>query len=370
MSYPKVVHLTSAHPTFDNRIFFRECRWLARAGYDVVLIAAHSRDEELDGVRILSVDQTGGRLKRMLLRTLKVFARGYKENASLYHFHDPELIPAALLLRLLGKSVVYDIHEDNRQNLKTKPYFPRHLAELLAVVLGFSEQFLAGFFYQVIAEKCYSDRFPRATPVLNYPILERIRVQTALPSKPHLLYTGTIVESRGALIHCGLTRLNQGIEVTLCGRFAPGLREQLEREFGSERLHLEGSTSFMEFELILETYERHCWSAGLAIFPSDCIYGDRELTKFFEYMALGVPIICSRFPAWVPLIEENQVGICVDPDSPAEIARAISFLEEHPEKAREMGRRGRELALQRYSWESQARNLIELYHHIGVKPDS
>lgn len=363
---PKVVHLTSAHTPLDNRIFFRECRSLKEAGYEVVLVAPHPTDEVVEGIQIRGVWTRGGRLQRMLLRTLKVFQRALQENAQLYHFHDPELIPAGLVLRLLGKQVVYDIHEDNREGLKTKPYFPRPLAGFLAAVLGRVEGMAARCFHQIIAEKCYRYRFPRAIEVLNYPILSLIEKQPSIPEDScRLLYTGTIVDSRGAFLHSKIPSYVSGVEVHLFGRFAPGLKDRLAREMGRHpSLHLEGTSEYMPFEKILGTYRRHQWRAGLAIFPSDCVYGDRELTKFFEYMALGVPIICSDFPAWRELVEKLGVGICVDPDSPESIGEAVRFLRDHPEEAQKMGDRAYRLAHEGFSWQSQARNLKKLYATI------
>jgi len=362
----KVVHLASAHLPFDNRIFFRECRTLTEAGFEVVLVAPHHTDEVVEGIQLRGVWTGGGRLKRILLRTLRVFQRAYRERASIYHFHDPELIPMGLLLRLLGKQVVYDIHEDNREGLKTKPYLPRPLAGILAAMLGSAEALLARFFHQIIAEKCYRHRFPRATEVLNYPILKLIEKQPDITGDQcHFLYTGTIVESRGAVLHSRIVEQVSEVEVTLCGRFAPGLREKLESTYGDPRLHLKGNADFMSFEEILETYGLHCWRAGLAIFPSDCVYGDRELTKFFEYMALGIPIVCSRFSAWEPLVERNGIGLCVNPDSGEEIAGAIRYLRDNPDSAREMGERAHQLVHREYSWASQAENLLSLYRQLS-----
>ena len=56
------------------------------------------------------------------------------------------------------------------------------------------------------------------------------------------------------------------------------------------------------------------WTAGLALFPDTPHYREKELTKFFEYMAAGLPIICSDFPVWRELVERHRLGLCVDPE--------------------------------------------------------
>ena len=51
----RVCFLTSVHPAFDTRIFYKEAKTLAAAGYDVTLVAQHDTDEVVDGIRIVAL---------------------------------------------------------------------------------------------------------------------------------------------------------------------------------------------------------------------------------------------------------------------------------------------------------------------------
>src|SRR5947199_8635423 len=108
----KIVHMTSVHSALDPRIFAKECVALAAAGHDVTLIAADDSDAVREGVKIRCVKRPSGRLARMLVTSCSVFRTALAERADVYHFHDPELIPWGLVLRVLGKRVIYDVHED------------------------------------------------------------------------------------------------------------------------------------------------------------------------------------------------------------------------------------------------------------------
>lgn len=376
----KVVHLTSVHPPNDNRIFHKECRTLAQAGFAVTLVAPAEKDDVVDGVKIKPVPRYDSRLLRMLLTTWRVFWAGVAETGDIYHFHDPELIPFGLLLRLVGRRVIYDIHEDYITSISQKRYLPRLLRKPLARVFGWFENLSSKAFRLVLAERYYSRRFPTGTLILNYPRLDFFRfddsapvnqddLQNAQPALRRLIYTGRVTVDRGALIYARMVSEIPDIEVTVVGYCPPALAEQMRATAGqgASRLKIIGEGRFVPFEEIAAIYRSGLWTAGLAIFPRTPHYVQKELTKFFEYMAAGIPIICSNFPVWRELVAENEVGVCVDPDDIRSIRMAIDALTADRNRAVEMGKRGRDLVSKRFNWEVEGRKLVEFYDNLAVR---
>ena len=66
----RVAILSSVHLALDNRVFYREARTLAGAGYDVTLIAVHERDEERDGIHIRALPRVARSRRPLLWRAL------------------------------------------------------------------------------------------------------------------------------------------------------------------------------------------------------------------------------------------------------------------------------------------------------------
>lgn len=81
-------------------------------------------------------------------------------------------------------------------------------------------------------------------------------------------------------------------------------------------------------------------------------------------MAAGLPVIGANFPLWKALIEANNCGICVNPENPKEIAKAIQFLAENPEKAKEMGANGKKMVQDSYNWTAEERKLQAFYQNV------
>ncbi len=72
---------------------------------------------------------------------------------------------------------------------------------------------------------------------------------------------------------------------------------------------------------------------------------------YLEAWAYEKPVIGARIPAVSSLIQDGKVGLLVEPDHPEALVAALVFLEEHRQKAYEMGRQGRRLLERRYTTE-------------------
>ncbi len=365
---PSVVHLTTVHDPFDSRVFHRECKTLTEAGYDVVLLAPGGANSIVDGIEVGGLPRCDNRILRMSLGVGRTLLKALEKRADLYHFHDPELIPAGLLLRLLGKRVIYDIHEDNRTALAEREYLPSPLRALAARLLSWVEESSSRHFHLVLAERYYAERFPRGETILNYarfPVLQEDRLE-ARPraDHPRLIYTGNVKPYRGAHRHAELLQHLPEAELLLVGRCDPELAAELQAGSDRKRLHFEGVGAYVPHQRIVSHYLRECWTAGLALFPPSRHTRRKELTKIFEYMAFGIPVLCADFPNLREIVEGAECGICVDPENGVAAAEAVRYLWEHPEAARRMGENGREAARTTYNWDTQADKLLRLYDTI------
>src|ERR1700758_2901239 len=121
----RIDHLTSAHSALDVRIFHKECRSLARAGYEVVALGNYRCTDIIDGVRLQGLGQSSGRIQRMTVKLVGMCREAFRSDGDAYHIHDPDLLIAGLILRAAGKRVVYDIHEDLPRDVLVKTYIAK-----------------------------------------------------------------------------------------------------------------------------------------------------------------------------------------------------------------------------------------------------
>ncbi len=363
-----IVHISSVHNACDPRIRDKQLRSITDCGWQATLITGDLQARQENGLQTVTVSPGNTRRAlRMILTAPKAILKAFREDADVYHIHDPELLPWALLLRLKGKPVVYDIHEDYSAALIHKHYLPAALLPVAAALMRQTERLLGAFCYKIIAENYYQRHFPDALPILNYPLQERLADCNAFTAgSKHLLYTGNLTTARGALNMARLLKARPDFTLCAAGYCPLDLDRAVRLEAGSaaDRLHLLGAGKYLPFAEITEIYQAGGWLAGLALFPDSAHYREKELSKFFEYMAAGLPVVASDFPAWKNLIQDQGLGLCVDAEDPESVAQALDWLYGHPEQARAMGQKGQKLVAEKYNWQSQGRRLLEFYQQI------
>lgn len=363
----RVVQMTSAHPALDIRIFHKECKSLVRNGYDVVLIAPHTADELVDGVQIRAIPKAKRRLERMTVTTWNVYRAALKENAQIYHFHDPELIPIALLLRMRGKKVIYDVHEDLPKDIEDKTWISKPLRGLIAgamkVIEGVAAHLLSGI---VAATPFIAKRFPahKTVTVQNYPLLEELSfadTQSSIYAQrdPIAVYMGGITEIRGVreMITAVEETNNPQMRLVLLGGFWP---EQLQTEVSQMPGYKK--TMYMGWKNRTELLQLAGKARmGLVVLHPVRNYLESQPIKMYEYMALGLPIIASDFPFWREILKGLDCCLFVDSLDPKAIAKAMNHLLENPQESEAMGLRGKQAVLERFNWTVEAIKLLSFY---------
>ena len=367
---PKVVHLTSVHPALDGRIFQKECRSLAEAGYRVTLIAPHEKDEELDGVTIHAVARPRSRLARVTRTTTAILRAAVGQQADIYHLHDPELLPVGLLLRLRGKRVVYDAHEDLSRQMEHKRWIPRWLRPLAACGAGLIEKALARAVDGLVAATpVIARRFPaKKTRLLrNFPPRP---VEPPVPyggRPPVIVYAGAGISlERGAreiVRAIGRVPDRFNARLQLIGRIDDaGLHRQLIGMDGWSRVDWLGWRPPAEIPALLGRAR-----VGLCLLHGQRNYREALPTKMYEYMAAGLPIVASSFSEWREVYGPIGCTLFVDPQDADQIAEAITWLLQHADEADAMGRRGRAAVAESLNWECEQRELLRLYSGLLQK---
>lgn len=311
----------------------------------------------------------------MVYGTWALYREAIRQNADLYHFHDPELVPIGLLLRLHGKTVVYDVHEDISVDVAAKHYIPRVLRRPLAWIISEIETLSSRLFSGIVAATAtISLRFPfrdqRQVVVSNFPILPEFQTPLAPAWEDRsqaVGYVGVLARDRclpEMLQAMSLLPPELSARLELGGNFSPpGLKEELSGNEGWRRTRTLGVLDRAGVAKLLGEVR-----AGLVVLKPTPAYLESAPVKMFEYMAAGIPVIASDFPKFRDIIEGAKCGLLVDPTSPSAIAGAIHYVLTHPREAEEMGNRGRETSIRKYNWATEETKLLHLYHVLLDSP--
>lgn len=362
-----ICHLSSVHPHTDTRIFLKECRSLAKGNYEVSYLVPTLCQELVEGVKIVGVAPPKNRIERIFVTTYRMAKIAIELDFDLYHIHDSELIPLGLWLRILGKRVVYDVHEDLPRQLLTKDWLPRPLRMILFKPLEYLENKAAARFSAVVgATPFITDRFAKCNKqtvnINNYPWLEELLPAVSENSpevKKFVCYVGGITKIRG--IYEMVKALDtSSVQLLLGGNYDSTVDlNELKKISGWEKVIELGYVNREKYREVLSRSQ-----AGLVLFHPAPNHINAQPNKLFEYMSAGIPVVASNFPLWKKIVEDCNCGICVDPMNPQEISSAINWLYNNPNAAVQMGKNGREAVERMFNWETESQKLLQLYEQL------
>jgi len=371
-----ICHVTTVHEPFDARIFHRECVALADAGYDVHLVACGAEEGAVAGVHLHGLPTPPNRPARRLFWPMMAYRRALALRPAVIHFHDPELLPGGRLLRLAGWRVVYDVHENVAADIATKPYLPRWLRPVVAGAYRLVEAALGvGMPTVHVLDRVARGYRPPTVVVRNLPPAgPRPPLPRPPPHRPaRLVYVGTISTDRGAQtmvdLAAELRRRGVAVAVRLVGPvhergLAYAIRHRVAERGLADAVTLDGPVPYDRIRSVLDEAD-----LGLCLLEATPNYANSLPAKVLDYMAAGLPVVASAFPAWREYVADTGAGVLVDPADVAGIADAVQRLLANPDRLRAMGRRGREAVETTYCWEQERGRLLDFYRRIlGVQP--
>ncbi|WP_181421221.1 glycosyltransferase [Curtobacterium sp. MCSS17_011] len=364
-----VLHVSSAHPWTDVRVHQREAASAAAIGYRTGLIAVARQGERRDPHWTVPDEQTGvsvrritrrPRLRRILVSSLQVITLALRTSAPVVHLHDPELLWAVPVLRLAGRKVVYDAHEDLPDQVRGKEYL-RGGRRTAAIVLA----------HVLVRVACGSDRVIAATPVVarRFPArkttvvrnLPRVRAHdlgTELARAPRAVYLGSHSRDRGLEALCAIADIPERTwELVTAGPVEHGGHraafDELVRAGAIDHRGVLHPTDARN--LLLE-----CRVGLLPLRPTPA-YRTSIPTKLFEYMAAGLAVVATDVPFWRELLAGVDCVTWVPADDVTALAEAVGRYMDDPDLAVAHAGAGRDAVVETLRWEIDEPALLAVY---------
>lgn len=363
----RVVQLSSVHPLRDTRIFYKICTSLVNAGYDVDLIIQHTEDEKINGINIKSLPVASRKLDRPLKIIPRLLFKAVSyPRGTIFHFHDPELLPVGFILKLLGHKIIYDVHEDVPGDIADKEWISPFTRKIIIVCNKILEKLSIKYFEKIITVTVHirNKLDDNVLIIQNYPLISEISYSGKnQQKKDEVIYVGNITEVRGVLdILESVNIMNRKykIDLVLAGKFGDVEIEKKARSHSGWQ-HVKYKEWLSREEIANAAMKAR---AGFVIFHPTKNHLNAQPNKLFEYMLHKLPIIASDFPLWREIVLENNCGILVNPESPEEIVEAIDWIFDNPEEARLMGENGRKAVLEKYNWAKEEEKLLNLYANL------
>ena len=363
-----ICHISTVHPSNDIRIFVKQCSTLVSKDRFITLVINNASNEFKNGVRIKALKERPSAFKRILFNHPIILKFTILKKFDIIHAHDPELLPLLYFLNLLGKNVVYDMHENFPKQLNSKK-IPKLFKKALGFIWPKVENKILKNINVIFAEKSYKKDYSfvkNHVDILNMPLVNQLRkINTNKHKRFTIGYVGDVSEDRGCIktleaIHILQSKgLNIGFECV--GEILNDLeRNKIDKLISKlENINFYGRLPpSVAWEKISKCH------IGMALLMPKSNYIESYPTKLFEYLIMEIPILTSNFPLYKRLIKNNKFGICVNPNDSIEISNAILELYYNKSLYKKIMNNLKTEVKMEYDWKFELEKLVKFYNYI------
>ena len=280
------------------------------------------------------------------------FKRG-KEDGIIYTIDLDQF--SFFLIPFLGRPYFFETHAIKKANFIYR-FFLRRVRGIVAINQRIKSYLVHTF--NLGAEKILV--FPNGIDLKMFGSIipsKDAKRQVGLPeSRYAVLYIGRFYDWKGLYtLVPAVEILGAGFTVYLVGGTKHELIDILGRERLPENLICLGPKNYREIPLWIHAADLLLL---LGTRKSDYSYTQTSPMKLFEYMAARRPIVASRTPAIEEVVSEKEV-IFAEPDSPADLARAIRSVFQDQEGFKERINNAWH-KVQNFSWDKRVERILKL----------
>lgn len=274
-------------------------------------------------------------------------------------------LPAAIVCRLTGRKMIYDIRDPWAVSLKYPNIINKAVYAVDWCAMGMAHAFVVPTSRYI----SYMGRWGKTKPVLEIPNtchdwLDRLpslegRLAPKRPGYVRLAYLGYLVNGRGGdwLLEFVSDDANK-TELVVAGD--SGRAEIQERLRQTPNVHYLGHVPYAEALAAMHESD----ATTLLYDPDHEINRILDPTKFYDAMMLGRPVIASRGMSRSSTVEEHGLGYAVPHGSDAALREAIESLRDEAE-VEEMRTRCREYYLRHYPLDQFIGNYRDFYRRLA-----
>lgn len=369
--------LTSFHSPFDTRIFHKQAKSIASAGYQTTLLVPSDEVDSavVQNIHIIRIKKFSSRWQ-LPLTWSRLLRQALKANADIYHFHDPDLLLLGVLLkRLTSAVVIYDCHEFYAENLLTRQWLPQAIRPSISKLFAVFESRLASYLDAVVlvndAQKKLFMTAKRTEVISNYVDKE-------------LFHASNIARQNTIILMGSRLSLKHGVDLVI---YAFGA---IAAEFPDAKLHLIGEINIPETDkckldewisqkqlsnrvfflgrIPTEQVREQLAKALIGVIPFQdhlTLLNVPTPIRLFEYMAEGVAVAASNNGFLDEVILDADCGILVNDYHCVDAwTDAFRQLLSTPERTMSYGKHGSDAVEMKYNWQLMANKLLAMYDEL------